>query len=280
MSTHRIEPTAPEHPRPRPLLHPEGIAELEDGPYRVTFARDEADLEAVTRLRFEVFNRELGEGLTESWATGRDEDRFDHACHHLMLTEASTGALVGTYRMQTAEMACAGEGFYCAQEFDLDTLAPGAVESSVELGRACVAREHRSGMALYALWRGLASYVVWSGKRLLFGCCSLTSQDPAEGESMYRKLVREGRLSRDHTVLPRPELACHVTPDQEADLPAVDTPRLFATYLRYGAQACGPPAIDREFGTIDFFIVLDVGRIDPRVRRMFFAGLMPRPTAT
>ena len=121
---------------------------LQEGPYRVRFARGAADLERVQRLRFRVFNQELGEGLEESWRTGRDEDRFDRGCHHLMLEEDATGELVGTYRMQTAEMAGAGEGFYCDQEFDLATLAPEVREASVELGRACIADDHRNGLGL------------------------------------------------------------------------------------------------------------------------------------
>ena len=48
---------------------------------------------------------------------------------------------------------------------------------------------------------------------------------------------------------------------------AVDVPQLFATYLRYGALVCGPPAIDREFKTIDYFVLLDTNALDPRTFR-------------
>jgi putative hemolysin len=40
-------------------------------------------------------------------------------------------------------------------------------------------------------------------------------------------------------------------------------PKLLSAYLRLGAAVCGPPAIDREFGTIDFLTLLDIE--SPRV---------------
>ena len=49
---------------------------IDDGKYEVRFARTQAELEAVQRLRFEIFNLELGEGLDESHSTGMDVDRF------------------------------------------------------------------------------------------------------------------------------------------------------------------------------------------------------------
>jgi putative hemolysin len=257
----------------RGVARPEGDPELVEGGYRVRFARDEADLERVLRLRFEVFNVELREGLEGSWTTGLDEDRFDRACHHLMLLEERSGELAGTYRLQTAAMAADGPGFYCAQEFDLSRLPAPMLAESVELGRACIARDHRHGVALFALWRGLALYSRLRGTRYFFGCCSLSSQDPREGLGMWRRLDREGRVSRELSVVPRPGLACEGASDDELE---VEMPKLFGTYLRYGSVACGPPAIDRDFKTIDFFIVLDVEALDPRLRALFFAGL-PAP---
>jgi len=34
-------------------------------------------------------------------------------------------------------------------------------------------------------------------------------------------------------------------------------PSLIKGYLRIGALVCGPPALDAEFGTADFFLLLD-----------------------
>ena len=60
------------------------------------------------------------------------------------------------------------------------------------------------------------------------------------------------------------------TAPSNADLETFKLPSLFHTYLRYGARVCGGPAIDREFGTSDFLVLLDVGELSPRQRALFF----------
>jgi putative hemolysin len=255
------------------IARPPGLGELCEGSYVVRFARDAADLERVLHLRFEVFNRELGEGLAESWRTGLDRDRFDASCHHMMLVEAASGGVVGTYRLQTAEQARAGAGLYCAGEFEMEPLVP-IVERGVELGRACILQEHRNGSALFALWRGLAAYLSWAGKRYLFGCCSLTSQDPRAGLALQRWLEEHGHVHPELRVPARPSHACTVPGGPAGPGPAVELPRLFGTYLRYGARVVSEPALDREFGTIDYLVVLDARALPARLWRLFFGGLL------
>jgi putative hemolysin len=118
----------------------------------------------------------------------------------------------------------------------------------------------------------------WTGKRYFFGCCSLTSQDPGEGRRLHGWLAREGHLHPTVRVGALPLLGCGTpTPEELAsdDMP-VKVPKLFGTYLRYGVKACGEPAIDRAFKTIDWFVLLDLESIAPRVRQLFFAGLPRR----
>lgn len=256
-----VDPTAPAPPDSERLLRGQKlIPDLDEtqGPYRLRFARTERQLEAVQRLRFQVFNLELGEGLAESFATGRDEDIFDAQCQHLMVEERSTGQTVGTYRLQVAESALDGAGFYSAGEFELGTLPDRSLHESIELGRACVAREHRSKRVLYLLWRGLVDYMLHNGKRSFFGCSSLTCQDPALGLRCHRQLARAGHVHPDYRVQPHPELRCEASA-REIEGPPVEIPTLFRIYLRHGAWVLGPPALDRQFGTIDFltYLVID-----------------------
>src|ERR1051325_8186884 len=239
---------------------------LQEGRYRVRLAREVDERRGLQRLRFEVFNRELGEGLSTSWETGRDEDRFDADCDHLLVEEVSTGELGGTYRLQTAAMAARHEGFYSAGEFDLDGLGSNVLDNAVEVGRACVARAHRNTRVLYMLWRGLARYVAAHQLRYPFGCASVTSQEPAEGIALYRQFAVDERLHPTARVTPLPGFACRTV--RIVEPPAL--PALFRIYLRHGARICGEPAIDREFGTLDFFVLFDVAAMDAKQYRTFF----------
>jgi len=241
---------------------------LEAGAYRIRYARSPDELDAVLRLRYQVFNLELGEGLDESHQTGRDEDGLDGRMHHLMIEDRS-GEVVGTYRMQTAEMAARHGGFYSADEFELESLPDGLLDGAVEIGRACVAKEHRNGRVLHLLWRGLAAYLTWNRKHYLFGCCSLTSQDPALGLSVHRHLQTVGAVHDRLCLDPRPGYRCSPV-DPTRPLPPPHIPALFRSYLALGAKVCGPPALDRRFKTIDWLVLLDTATIDPAIHQSFF----------
>jgi putative hemolysin len=238
------------------------------GRYVVRFARTEEELDRILRLRFEVFNLELREGLDTAHANGRDEDEFDRRFHHLLIEERATGEIVGTYRMQTAEMAGAG-GYYSAGLFQVASLPEAVRRSAVEVGRACIARPHRNGRVLRLLWKGLAGYLAWNRKTRLFGCCSLTSQEEALGVAVHRHLLAKGVVHPTLRVDPRPEYACSGL-QAPATCPLPPVPSLFQAYLDLGATALGPPAIDREFKTIDWLVLLDVVELEPVTFRSFF----------
>src|SRR5262249_29998744 len=152
----------------------------------------------------------------------------------------------------------------------LSCLPPGVLDGSVELGRACIHKEHRNTNVLFLLWKGIATYVAQNHKKYLFGCCSLTSQDPDEGERVFRFLAASGHLHPLFRVFPRSGFECEGSGNLAADSRlGTAIPRLFRAYLRFGAEVCGPPAIDRAFKTIDFFVLFDVDTMDRKVHGMF-----------
>jgi putative hemolysin len=168
-------------------------------------------------------------------------------------------------------MAAAGHGLYTATEYDLSALPAEVFRQAVEVGRACIHREHRGRQVLYLLWRGLALYMAHSGLRYLFGCCSLTSQTPAVGHRALAQLRRQEAVHPDVWLPVLPELDCGAPgPNAEDGSVEIPLPPLFAIYLRYGGKVCGPPALDRQFKTIDFPVLLDVAALSPRAHRLFF----------
>ena len=262
----RTDPSASPYP-PFPEGLPDEIATA--GAYAVRFARSLHELEAIQKLRFEVFNLELGEGLDASYDTGRDVDEFDATCHHLMVCETKTGEIVGTYRLQTLAMAERGRGFYSDDEFDLSDLPREILSQAVEIGRACIAKKHRGLKVLYLLWCGLGMYLNKNAKRYLFGCNSLTSQDPAEGQHVLDYLMENGHMHPTLTVRPQPGYEC--IPEAGAMPPTAkaNVPRLMRVYLSFGAKICGAPAIDRLFKTIDYFAFFDAENLDQRTLAFF-----------
>ncbi len=218
------------------------------------------------RLRFEVFNLELGEGLAASHALERDVDAFDEVCDHLIVEQIATGDVVGTYRLQTGAVAAANLGYYSEREFDFSVYKPLRAEM-IELGRACVHAEHRNFNLLHLLWRGIANYAVAHRARFLVGCSSLTSQDSHEGAVVYHELRRKFLVPPAWQTFPHPVFGFSVAAGERPG--AVKVPKLLRAYLTIGAKICGPPAIDREFGTIDFLTLLDLQSLPAVVRAHF-----------
>ena len=234
--------------------------------FRLSLAQDIDDLKACQRLRYQVFNCELGEGFAASHATGLDRDGFDVVCDHLMVHDSATGMLVGTYRMQTGYRAQGNLGYYSAQLFDLAPFEPIRGEI-LELGRACVHQDYRTTTALSLLWKGIASYATLCNARYLIGSSSLSSQDQNEGLALYHSLRDKYLVEPNLRTVPHPASRCKQT--RELVSPP-RTPRLFRAYLEVSGRLCGPPAIDPEFRTIDFLTLVDLHRIPDRVRSRFF----------
>lgn len=234
--------------------------------YAVRLSQSAADVRAAQALRFEVFNVELNQGLAESFASGHDADPFDTVCDHLLVEDRPTGNVVGTYRLQTGRMAAANRGYYSEQEFDFTPFERVRAQL-IELGRACVHRSHRNLAVLGLLWKGIADYACARGGRYLCGCSSITSQDPAVGASAYGELCRKHLAKAEFRTRPVPEYECPLAHLAEE---APKIPKLLRAYLSVGAKICGPPALDREFKTIDFLTLVDLEALPPQARARFF----------
>lgn len=232
--------------------------------YQVRLAEHYDDLLAAQRLRFEVFNLELHEGLDSAYLEGLDSDPFDTVCDHLLVYENETDNVVGTYRLQTGFSASGNLGYYSANEFEFAPFEK-IRGNLIELGRACVAKEHRSMAVINLLWRGIGVYAHQRGGRYLIGCSSLSTQNEAVGWSAWQTLAKDYLAAPEFRTTPL--LAFQLKKGLSVE--AIPLPRLLRAYLFAGAKVCGPPAIDREFRTIDFLTLMDLENVAPRVKGHF-----------
>ena len=236
--------------------------------YSTRLAHSSDEVRAAQALRYQVFNLELNEGLEQSHLTGLDEDRFDSVCDHLVVEHLPSRQIVGTYRLQTGHNAASYFGYYCEQEFEFNVFEPLRAEM-IELGRACVHRQHRNLVVLGLLWKGIADYARQHGARYLFGCSSITSQDPAVGASAYADLCRKHLAESLWRTRPLPAYDCSLN---ELAGETLTIPKLLRAYLTLGAKICGPPALDRQFKTIDFLTLLDLETLHPIARQRFLGA--------
>ena len=225
----------------------------------VMLARSEGDVRAAQRLRWDVFVDELGARI-DTPEPGLDSDRFDAHCDHLLVREIATGNVVGTYRMLPPERVGRVGGFYAESEFHL-AHSVALRRRAVEVGRACVRADHRTGAVIALLWSGLLRYLVDRGHEFVVGCASIgLGDDPRPAAALCRRLVREHSSPPDWRVFPRRPLPC----DPPHDAIPAPLPPLVKGYLRLGAWVCGEPAWDPDFATADLLLLLPMERLSRR----------------
>jgi L-ornithine Nalpha-acyltransferase len=244
---------------------------LRAGALEVRLAETAAEIDAAQALRYRVFVDEMGaKPVGPAAARGRDADRFDEYCDHLLVLDHSKAsglaAIVGTYRLLRRSVAERHDGFYSAGEFDISRMlaTPGEL---LELGRSCVESAHRSRPTMQLLWKGIAAYVFAYDVKMLFGCASLPGTDVAAhagalGYLHHNHLAPESIRARALPALyvgmdlMSADQASHADAARAFDARSVIAalPPLIKGYLRVGGYVGDGAVIDREFNTIDVCI--------------------------
>lgn len=248
-----------------------------DSRYEARFAETEVEVLSALRLRFEVFSVELGDKGLDPYSIEYDE--FDSKSRHLLVIEKNSGLTVGTYRVNSVLSKTEVEELYSFGEFTLETLPSEIIENGIEIGRACIARDHRNSKVLFLLWKALATHLIRSRKRYFFGCCSIFTKDRQIAELAYRQLARNGNFDEKIRLEPRRN-GLYKTELEGVDETELKLPSLFELYLKLGAKVCGPPTIDDDFGTVDFFVICDSQSVTGRYQKMFFTELTPQTIAS
>jgi L-ornithine Nalpha-acyltransferase len=260
-----------------PPQAPGPVVDVRFGSLQVRLAEDEAEVDAAQALRYRVFYEEMGAEPTPEMARlGRDFDRYDALCDHLLVIDQSRGqgaaAVVGTYRLIRREMARRAGGFYSASEYDLGAIPdyPGEI---LELGRSCTDSSARSGTVARLMWRGISAYVFHYRIAIMFGCASLHGTDP---DALALPLAY---LHHFHGA--PPELAMRALPERYVAMDrmareAIDPvkaqsvlPPLIKGYLRLGGFVGEGAVIDDQFNTTDVSIIVKTDLVTDKYYRHY-----------
>jgi putative hemolysin len=239
-------------------------AATEEGRLRVGLARNEEDVRAAQRLRYKVFAEEFGAQL-KCRIPGHDTDLYDPYCEHLLVREAESDRVVGTYRILPPDAACKVGLYYTETEFDLTRLQH-LRGRMVEVGRSCIHPDYRGGAVIALLWAGLAEFMVSNRYEYLIGCASIPMTDGGHNAAnVFKALAAEHLAPIEYRVFPKYPLPFeHLANGQPAAVPP-----LIKGYLRAGAWVCGEPAWDPDFNTADLMLLLPLSRLNPRYLRHF-----------
>lgn len=261
----------------------------EKASFRARLAASPAEVTVAQRLRHRVFMEE-GAARGAANASGRDADRYDALCDHLLVIDRDAthptfplgdGDLVGTYRLIRQEAAEQAHGFYTAGEYDLaPLLARKRGLSFLELGRSCVRADMRDQPVAELLWQGIWNYVRAHRIDVMIGCASFEGTDPNVHAEALTWLAHKARAPEDWQVRALPER--YVEMDR-CPIASIDgrhavraLPPLIRGYVKLGCYIGDGAVLDHDFNTTDVLIILPVAAINPRYFAHFGA---PAPSS-
>lgn len=241
--------------------------------FDVRLARTDADLRAAQNLRYQVFVQELGgDGPQVDHAAELEQDAFDAHADHLLLEDLRTGQIVGVYRLMLPDMAARAGRYYSADEYDLSALEASG-KRLLELGRSCLHRDYRGGIAMHHLWQALADYVEAHDIDLLFGVASF------HGTDIHALAAPLSLLHHRHLAPPEIRVRARDKSFQSMDLvkeahldrkaAMLQIPSLIKAYLRLGGGVGFGAYVDHAFNTTDVCLIMDTSRLSARQARIY-----------
>ncbi|MFC5183074.1 GNAT family N-acyltransferase [Actinomadura harenae] len=226
------------------------------GGYLASAATSEEQIKAARDLWHWTYHLENGLPVN---APGRVAG-FAQDADHLIVTDTSTGAVVGTCQLF--------EEGVVEQRFLLG-LPRSVTSSMIQLGRFCVDPGHRSGAVFGLLAAEVGRYLVRSGHRYVVGCLNVFLPEGHDAAlNMWELAVRDHAPPEGLSAEPR------VPWDVPRDLAAAPSyralPPLARFYLRCGVWILGDPAYVKEVDSVCFCFLVDTDNAAPLLYRCYF----------
>lgn len=218
----------------------------------------------VFKLRYKEMIREYNPNAP---LDGIDFDEYDKYCDHLVVIDEITDEVVGTYRLIKREhVKSLNDKFLLEEEFDISGLKNRKV---LEVGRACVASDYRSGGVIMMLWKGSLQYAIANGMDFMVGTASFhgTDVEPYRKQLAYltKKYLSTEKAFAINNVYDILNDKIEFNEDEEFK----NLPPLVKGYLRMGSKIGQNAYIDYDFCSVDVLIITDIENMDPRYKQRF-----------
>lgn len=240
------------------------------------------EIKAAQQLRYRVFYKELSAHPNMiTRFTRRDKDAYDKICQHMLVIDKRNKKrgvpligkrkekVVGTYRLLPQRTAQENRGFYSQDEYDLlPLLEKYPKKKFLELGRSCVLQTYRKKSTIELLWQGVWKYIQENDFDVMIGCASFQSNDPSEIALPLSFLYHYCMAPDEWMVSALPSRYTNMNLIEKENINTKDAlkmlPPLIKGYLRLGAYIGDGAVIDKQFGTIDVFVILPKDKIEKR----------------
>ncbi len=240
------------------------MTRLTRGRYSTRLADTPADIAAAQALRHLCFHG----------APGRDIDRFDDICAHILVEETKTGRLVCCFRFLPLDGGAEIDRSYSAQYYELSRLRA-FNGPMVELGRFCIHPQVKDPDILRVAWGAMTAYVDDNGVELLFGCSSFKGTEAGEYVDAFT-VLRDRHLAPKRW-LPRVKaprvfrFAQLLRRKPDPKLAMLRMPPLLRTYLLMGGWVSDHAVVDDQMNTLHVFTGLEINAIPPARKKLLRA---------
>lgn len=199
-----------------------------------------------------------------------DFDEFDEHYDHIIIKDLKSQSVIGTYRMANT---LHHQKFYTAGEFEISHLLQ--LEGvKLELGRACIMKEFRTGSVLDMLWKGIAEYTNRIDAKYLFGCTSIKCEDSTRISKLYRFLKDNNHFDHSLEVSTNPNFFMQLKEVEEVSESEIKDiyPSLLKSYIKAGAKILATPAHDKDFKCVDFLTLFKPSEASEFFQKRYFKG--------
>lgn len=224
----------------------------------------------VYRLRYKSLILDYDKGKKE--IDGIDKDEYDEFCEYIIAIDTDVDEIVGTYRLIRKEHAQKVGTFLTEKEFNIDNLKNKNFDI-LEIGRAVVKEEYRSGLVIGLLWKAVIRYALALKIKYLFGTASFHGTDPINYQHSLSSLYYNHLSSLETRTFARENSRCNLQQlsinDIDWDKAKKEMPPLVKGYINLWATIGEGAYIDDAFKSIDVLILLETDKINPRYLRRY-----------
>ncbi|MEC7090794.1 MAG: GNAT family N-acyltransferase, partial [Pseudomonadota bacterium] len=160
-------------------------------------------------------------------------------------------------------------GFYSQDEYDIKPLIEKHKQRKfLELGRSCVLSSYRKKSTIELLWQGVWKYILENNFDVMIGCASFQATKPEQIDMALSFLHHYALAPEEWSVSAKKNRYVNMNMMKKEEIDKKEAlkimPPLIKGYLRLGAYVGDGAVIDKQFGTIDVFIVMPRELIEKR----------------
>ncbi|MCK9536063.1 MAG: GNAT family N-acetyltransferase [Bacilli bacterium] len=238
------------------------------GNIEIRLTRNQEELKETMHLRYQELLLSYNENNKNNEKLFQDQ--YDEQADHLVAVDLSSNKIIGTYRLIRKAQLKVGQTFSSEDEFDISKIKD---ENILEISRAVVKKEYRTGAIIILLWKGLMNYAYKNKIKYIFGTASFYGTNPlsyshALSYIFYNHLSPEqlrakakNECSYPINILPLDQVNINLAKKQ--------LPALVKGYINIGATFGEDAYIDRYFNSIDLLVLAETEKINSKYINRF-----------